>query len=69
MEFDNNANEIISNYDKSSFFVDCDNQHDQENMILKNEIILRVTMVRVIIHRGSLWCVTSIYVISIQKLI
>ena len=48
LQFHNNANEIISNYDKSSFFVDCDNQHDQENMILKNEIILRV-----MIRRGS----------------
>ena len=53
MEFDNNANEIISEYDKSSFFVDCDNQRDQENMILKNEVILPVVIVRVIIRRGS----------------
>ena len=48
MEFDYNANEIIRKYDKSSFFVGCDNQRDQENVILKNEIILCV-----IIRRGS----------------
>ena len=53
MDFDNSVDEIKRQYDKSSFFVGCDNRHGLWNMIKRNEIILRMIILRVIIRRGS----------------
>ena len=53
MDFDNTTNAIKSKNDKNSFFEEYDKWHAKRNATIKNEIILRVIILRSIIRRGS----------------
>ena len=53
MDLDNTANAIKSKNDKNSFFEEYAKWHAKRNAAIKNEIILRVIILRSIIRRGS----------------